>query len=473
MNPRSNPPEDAKGTGFDSDHKLSKGVYINKLPTEILRGIFLLAQQPCIHGILVSTKQHPQTYPTTDALASTCSRWRHISLQTAELWSHIDIATTIRSSKSDRVRYRAQLWAKRACDLPLHLHFHEITLKYRGGFEYVSEIYAYKHVASVQLWSDSAYPFNYFPWRRLCNLFEPRPAQLSFSVVVEKKYIQQPNWLLSQEFCDAVNVLHFKGVDRAWDSRLYHNLTELRLENMQATIAIRAHELAGILIASPGLRSLALADLYVSPRYSGDPIPLNDLEVLNLRTLHQASIAFVLPLLGPGHNPLKMSIPGVGHCLGKAAEAFFERSSVTELFVDYIRPDEWCSLPPSLSKSLRKLAIINCSFLSEETPSLSDMGFSPSVPGEPIVFPELRELHLIRSTSSSKLLLPIIEAHSLEKLWLSECELDGIRRCPGDWEPIQQCNMKGLVSRIKEIVEFVMCADDHRLDPAVSWSFVT
>ncbi|KAG8796305.1 hypothetical protein FRC12_000720 [Ceratobasidium sp. 428] len=462
---------------------------INKLPVEVLGTMFSLVQRYCVHDIIIEQLPQPSISQLADVISRVCTHWRKIALNTRELWSHIDLAVNGGHALFERLHDRAKLWLERARGCPHHLHMHEFD---NGG-----DINSYKielllggnlsRVVSAHMWSNSNTPFreHAFLWELLGakNTYGSDPEIRDISVVSQRKYaesIELPLEYVSWKdyLYERVSVLHLRGVAVPWHSPICHKLTKLQLENLD-DFAPSPAQIATILAASPGLRWLTLCEMGLRMGKKSDsdlvpfPIPLNDLEVLNLHTLDDGCLGSVLRLLAPGLKPLRMSIAPESwdHFDGKDVGEFFQRSNVTTLFVNYSVFDSWGPLPLSLCASLEVLAIAYSDFfLSEEEPNIVFTDTSTSTPHKLNICPKLRTMHLLASSLNPELLARVVATHPIKELWLSECSVSGNERESESHGYTEPLNINEVVDLMHETVETVWVVDHHTSDPAYSWA---
>ncbi|KAG9107835.1 hypothetical protein FRC07_008572, partial [Ceratobasidium sp. 392] len=456
-------------------------VPINRLPVEVLGNVFKLAQRYCVHDIIV--QRPPQTYVPdfADSISMVCTNWRKVALNTRELWSHIDLATNIDHAYFDPLYNRARLWLERSRGYPLSIHMHEFREGDETDHEELETLLSWnlQYMTSVHIWSDSAYPFEDFPWELLGWRIYGSQARIQEICIDSQNSLAGPVTLPHEHFgplsfFDSVSVLHLRGAAVPWDIQMCRNLTELRLEGLsEATPSLI--QLASILRASPRLRSLAICEmgLQLDQTFDDTPIILPDLEVLNLSSLVPECLRSILPLLVPGPKPLRMSIAlPSGERFEECVGAFFKRSNITALFVDYWYSTAWCPLPNSIRESLQVLGVTLCNFLSEEDPHIISAGTSTPMSHESTICPKLRTLHLLSSSLSPKLLLSLITSHSIKEISLSECTIRS-----NYWESEAQgysrpSNIQELAELIPETVQSIRVADSYDDDLASRWEFV-
>ncbi|KAG9093979.1 hypothetical protein FRC07_011391, partial [Ceratobasidium sp. 392] len=392
---------------------------INELPAEILGHILALAQRYYIHQLHfgdVIYRPRPVS-PLLHNFSRVCIKWRQLSLNLGELWSHIELVVTEDRRLYNRFYNRTKLSLERARGCPLHLYVYEMRDNYHfssenEGFEGLLDEYL-QQIASVQIWSESEYfPLKDFPWRLFgTRPHEPRWLMHKLLIGCESCHTRDNplfNKDMDHPIFDAVSVLHLRNVAVPWNARLCHNLTKLQLENSNE-VAPTLAQLRVILAANPGLRSLTLRRMYYrgrkewEPEDPSNPVPLKDLEVLNLRRLEPDSFGPVLSMLAPGSRPLSMSILFEDSlCFDKSIYAFFERSNVTELYLDYSSDKSvgwWRPLPYPLRASLQKLAIVESKLTATHVPNgvIEIESKFPTSYELPITYPKLHTLHLLRS----------------------------------------------------------------------------
>ncbi|KAG8796304.1 hypothetical protein FRC12_000719 [Ceratobasidium sp. 428] len=472
--------ESAKAPLWHSRGKSTTLAPIHKLPVEILGYIFTLVQPCCVHHKIIQKRSQISKSQLVDALSMVCSLWRKVALSTRELWSHLDFTINVKHVLFGLLYGRARLWIERARGCPLHLHPHEFHRSGKADTKVIKGLLRpnLQHAASVHIWSNSdSTPFEDFTWE-LALMQKVCPMIREVSIEYESKttnFIRLPPRYFSSKdgFYDSVSVLHLHRAGVPRDSCICQKLTDLRLEGLGSACPSLA-QLAAILAASPGLRSLALSrlDSETILDFYGNPIPLNDLEVLNIGGLQEKWLSPVLRLLAPGPRPLSMSVtPWPEDC--KVLEAFFERSNVTRLFFDHSCSPIWNPLPHYLRPSLQVLAIAHSlEFLTKEQPNI--ISTSADTLHGLNISSKLRSLHLVASSIKPELLIPAVSAHPLEALWLTDCSIQDHKRGPKPRKGYTgPKNMNEVVDLMPEVIQSITrVTHNYDDDPVCCWDCV-
>ncbi|KAG8749789.1 hypothetical protein FRC12_013228 [Ceratobasidium sp. 428] len=121
-----------------------------------------------------------------------------------------------------------------------------------------------------------------------------------------------------------------------WNSAAFQGLEHLQLVGLVGAPSPTLAQIAGILRASPGLRTLGFGDIRMQPDEYSDTLPVyfEHLRKLSLMSLVESDLCRLLPLISPGPQPLALHmnyelIPGA------AAEAYIEllrRSNVESIY---------------------------------------------------------------------------------------------------------------------------------------------
>ncbi|KDN43696.1 hypothetical protein RSAG8_05886, partial [Rhizoctonia solani AG-8 WAC10335] len=359
---------------------------INSLPTEILLHIFNLARYLWWRVSVRRAKgaedstwdngvQNLMSLPYPEVLSHVCSLWRQIVLSSPSLWSHIDIYTVGQSSQVPLSRSSAFLARAQG---------HELMLKCGPVESSTPESFGHNahHPSSDWTATDffcsavgprlkSLRVDNHAPDTTLFysifqgSLSHARPGILADLTIADKipQTIRNPGdnseglagWTLpppehfgmSQPLLDdivqSIRILRLDGHFFPWASPAYHGLVDLRLSTTRPKRGhrpfIQAAQLREILLACPKLRALDFG-IKINGQNSQatlSPVPLNDLEVLNIRHLSLVLYEEFLPLLAPSGRPLKLMCQTrlkeepTPYC--PALLAFFQRSKVTRLYI--------------------------------------------------------------------------------------------------------------------------------------------
>ncbi|KAG8695979.1 hypothetical protein FRC09_008820, partial [Ceratobasidium sp. 395] len=182
----------------------------------------------------------------------------------------------------------------------------------------------------------------------ILSLDEPRPGALASYYPENAEQV-----LLS------ITTLHLEGAIFSWDSNVYRDLVELKLQCRHSSVSASQLQLAGLFSASPALAVLKIAYLKVT-RTEGClpsiPVLLSRLKLLALN-LKPNSLERLLPLiLVPDSKDLSVSVP-FHKKPQDALEYFFARSKVATLFC-YGSGSQYRRPKPSLLRSLTHVSTV-------------------------------------------------------------------------------------------------------------------
>ncbi|KAF8699890.1 hypothetical protein RHS03_06725, partial [Rhizoctonia solani] len=362
-------------TDFASDDSPTPS--INTLPTEVLILIFKFAHYLWWKGFKrehadwpaagggSTRKQMSLGHP--EVLTHVCYLWRQIVFSSPALWSYIDLFALNQSP---------QLSLDRSSAFVARAENHELTLRVRlhhGIHESLSDFASIKdfcsfigpRIGALQIDNNSPnYSTTLLSSIIRASLPRTMPGVLTkldindHSVRTISNFTENSDGLagwtlptpenfdMSQHSLDnilrSIKVLRLSGQFFPWTSPAYRGLVELHLRCTRPQYghrpSIRITQLREILLASPGLRVF-----YFNINISQDvtialpPVPLPELEVINLRGLKRSLYDLLLPLLSPAQKPLQMTIqtqrvvPSTLYCF--ALISFFRRTNVTSLYV--------------------------------------------------------------------------------------------------------------------------------------------
>ncbi|CAE6498421.1 unnamed protein product [Rhizoctonia solani] len=341
---------------------------IHSLPSEILLRIFyVLLAGPCSLGQLNYETPVPQNQKP-GPITQVCSRWRNIATSSPFLWTHVDIPLT--QPSAPRLLSRAKLHVQQSANLPLELHVYSAgDNNSQTGYTPVIQLletvagqartlnftlnyydYAPFHLAilpvflsncSIEIFNrlvTSSFPYSSSPYL-LSELEDFDEVQESSSNGVSQV----------EKYFSGLSALDLKGCYPYWSSSAFHGLVDLRLapspDRHARICTLHISELIDILTASPGLRifyfSLKVSDVETADSVTL-PIPLKDLEVLNLSFTRRTpwslpqKVGNILRLLGPGSKALRLTLDceeSSYELLDSADELreFFMRSKVEKL----------------------------------------------------------------------------------------------------------------------------------------------
>ncbi|KDN36941.1 hypothetical protein RSAG8_10475, partial [Rhizoctonia solani AG-8 WAC10335] len=322
-------------------------VPIHALPWEVLIRIFELVRgDDCIGHRQSQCQKSP-------ALMDTCSHWRQVMINSPTLWTHIDLAIQVGGSVSSRISH-AEVYAQRAAQMPLHVHIID-TFKVSMEEHHAVSASFVPFIASIASRVQSLTFEPYFPpvhRHVLSELFNSCTPGVLTTLVANlrrgQKYyldtgISTELYAISlvigiprerlEEVLLGIKVLRLRYLYPNWASNAYQGLVELRLQSIKPH-QFTESQLVEALRQSPGLRILECAARPASP-LDGDeriqPIPLIDLEVVNLGYNASKVVEEIVRWLAPGPKPLQFLITDTGS-VGPSLSAFFARSNVTRVY---------------------------------------------------------------------------------------------------------------------------------------------
>ncbi|EUC56151.1 F-box-like domain protein, putative, partial [Rhizoctonia solani AG-3 Rhs1AP] len=360
-------------------------VSINKLPLEILARIFedVVNTHPC--PVLEDRLRVPSkaTFLKDPVILShVCSHWRRVAINTATLWSHIDIDPSLISLSETSARL--DFYKARSADALLDIHVAEAPRTPDAPYYPPSSAdpamidllaLTSPRMRSLTLTvSASRKMYRTFLATCFSNCTPGTLASVSIRSVgrersdwphlVEARDLQHMMDKMTglpfdtaEAIWHGVKILQLGGFRPTWSSKAFHGLIELRLVKVGR---IRQSRLGSILHSSPQLRVLEL-DIEFQSHIPGDPpitaVRLDNLEILILGGVKQEQLGLILPLIDPGSKPLSLSLvnPYMGSrefTSKNELARFAARSCITRFimheFDDYSQLAEMFSLMPNL-----------------------------------------------------------------------------------------------------------------------------
>lgn len=455
---------------------------INTLPQEILVFIFDIASHRKQTRKNLTLKTQTSISPTVFVLSGVCTDWRQILLARNSLWSRLDIVVSGATSDSDYLR--AKLWAERSRGAPLHIEVWD----YKSHFAANGNALALAEVSRLSSFLVPLMP-------RVCELeivIQIPSRCLVDSILAcwikhgslgsaqtlkvwhrtsshEALQLQAPEDLPRdvqvtrddfEVFFRSLFSLTLQNSFVPWGSAAYHGLVELRLERLhEATQVVTQSQLAGVLAASPRLRSLMLIETRVArddleSRFS--PIRLGSLSVLSLESSEfSRDFRLVYPLLAVESDSLSMSIT-LDDDVDFIAEArsFLCRSNITTLHVD--GHDESIALTQLLGPMphLHTLVLKSLDINDYTIPYSSRGDFA-------VLWPQLHTLYLFECVTVPSCLGRIVASHSIQSLWVL---CDAIESSSRDWRELEE-----LWSKSTTVVQL---SDRWVQNPTEDWNFV-
>ncbi|KAG8758261.1 hypothetical protein FRC12_010058 [Ceratobasidium sp. 428] len=262
-----------------------------------------------------------------------------------KLWAHIDIGPSTPIGLTE-------LLLKRAGDSPIEIHLHEAntcTSKPASmeKMDQTTSLFS-RHlhrICALDIESDACFPDlithtlntwlgrsgKNFPQSLIVD-FPNANSVLSFSDALTA---EPEN---AEEKLHSLTTVHLENVYFDWNSKVYWNLTDLRLifDCDKGKSPISTLELNKILTASPELEILKLEGLEIreTENWAGEtPIAMKRVSVLNLVNMDPGSLRLLLPLITVS-GPLPEIVLGiaVSSRMQDEFEAFLVRSKITTLY---------------------------------------------------------------------------------------------------------------------------------------------
>ncbi|KAG8702801.1 hypothetical protein FRC09_004526, partial [Ceratobasidium sp. 395] len=308
---------------------------VNRLPPEILASVFAFSKTYC-----VCDDGFQMAGPT-----GVCVYWRQIALETANLWTHVDVGL-------QTPRELIELLLSRSKNLPIHAHIFNTEPQEKTVTEVDNARTEYPirdmmmalepHIQRVCTLSIQCDTFRWHFVSAVLDTWSDRGSASSLrSLEVDRSrtwgiYVL---WVSSQskkieKMLLGVNTLHLRSTAFEWDSPIYSGLVDLQLD-FDREVSIFPWELANILAACPALITLKLADLRVrdvADWIRPSPIVMKRLEVVNLTRMgphHASSLLSLITLPGPC-TELSVQISHTRE-LNDELAGFFARSRITTL----------------------------------------------------------------------------------------------------------------------------------------------
>ncbi|KAG8727219.1 hypothetical protein FRC11_013678 [Ceratobasidium sp. 423] len=278
-------------------------------------------------------------------LSHVCSRWRQVAVNSASLWSHIDLYPD--QFRDPMLPVRAETYISRSIQSLLDVH---ILVPDPEPLTDVNDtIMPFPATIAPRTWSLNVmstlgYPCGDFYRMALATCFENCMPNILSEISTQTGLGLGRDWVL-REFIQggspsattevlllSVRVLRLTCFNFDWTSKAYHGLTELRTNNCYAP---NQFELRSIFQSSPQLRVLELGEVGVSLQHAPlAPVRLDNLEILSLLSIKDSYLGAVLRLIEPGLKPLSLSIlnPYWGHSDFTSRgefQSFIDRSNIT------------------------------------------------------------------------------------------------------------------------------------------------
>ncbi|KAJ1308170.1 hypothetical protein OPQ81_003886 [Rhizoctonia solani] len=413
----------AKKLAGRSMNASSSLVPIHKLPSEILVRIFKLA---------LSNNCHYHESQKIHVLTSICAYWRQVACSSPALWTHIDLLVRIAPSLPPQFNH-AKAYAKRAMPLPLEIH---ITDEYLPTGDISTTLASF--VASIaprvaSLTINSRHPHHFQPTlSELFNNCSPGVLKaLTTDILMgdtiflnpedaNQRRLDRRKWLgiTSKERFNEVflgiTTLQLGSMYPSWASNAYHGLTELRLTRRGGCPNIAEFQLVMALRNSPGLRIFECAIQLTEEPWKLDgpinPVPLGDLEVVNLGENEPADVEMIVRWLAPGPKPLQLLVSDADFS-APCFTAFLSRSNITKVYTK-----EYGLEDMRVMRFVERLPNLQVMALGRMI-RIYDRGWAPKQPQYKVISSKLETLHVnYHCFTKSKTLREVVSLESLRRV---------------------------------------------------------
>ncbi|KAG8688400.1 hypothetical protein FRC11_005479, partial [Ceratobasidium sp. 423] len=418
-------------------------------------------------------------------LASVCTRWRHVAVNTCSLWTYLDLIPT--SDPSHKLYRRARVCLSRVKTAPLHIYIHqhnacvkrEEVMQLTGFLAPLMKQLRTLHLSAdchtidlfgeiLGCWIEFGHPGS----TKSLTLRRPNPTslmahpglrardELSLEPLQERYSGQRLT-----KFLLPLRTLRLHNVSMGWDTAAHRGLSELHLEAIPEWAGLTICQLITMLRASPELSSLKISRVNLVDdfaEYGGVPtlIHLNNLECLDLLEANLTVLKLLLSLIAPGAAPLSMGMKLYEqHIMQTILQSFLERSNLLTLHLD-AGDHTWVPAPFGYMTCIRSLAIRNYHFSRHSFPKSSPEEAAP-------VCAPLESLYLIGCRVNLGALRNVVAARSGTlrslKLWRSKLYAD----CLSDIPDLDDGDVLDTLSDLIPCVQRSTHMDDY---PVLNWS---
>ncbi|QRV95831.1 F-box-like protein [Ceratobasidium sp. AG-Ba] len=458
---------------IDARNKARMTAPVYSLPVELLTRIF---QETTCHNGHDKTQWPCRHHSSPVVLSAVCNLWRETAMKCRPLWAHLDILV---GSASLKTYYpSSQLWTRCLQGNTLQLHVRQSdfpvvrsTNPFDQSNPYEEEDYASdssNDIVHAQMRQKSSFFRDEIS--NLVDFLEPLMEQVDHIEIIASQELENLFILVSRLIVDfpARSTLPkqlrliYSGVHRVHRfqpmpsrqssqsqviKRYFNSLTKLELRNtwvnwhnlsrlanlVELTLEkpsvttiwpITQDQLAVTLASCPKLRSLMLLDIEIRPHQlpeNPQPVVLHDLRVLSFRSMAWGRrMELAMALITPGSHSLHMSIElpqDYEDSFIKELQMFISRSNVTILNARAVSFDAWFASQVGVLPSVHTLALHAC-ILSNP----SDASHNANLNNPPdVLWPRLRELHLISCRVEQGYLHRLLSRHNVETLYLHRC----------------------------------------------------
>ncbi|CAE6457062.1 hypothetical protein ACGC1H_003204 [Rhizoctonia solani] len=337
---------------------------VNLLPAKILTSIFIkaveadrisritLAQRAREEGGTQAIAARLRRPDMTTVISSVSTCWRKLSIQTPELWAHVDLGES--GARTDPLFAKARLWLERSQGSPLY-----VTIATTGPAAQVINTWGILPIlrsyetnlhtldldlnridevhAALARWLNEGAPNSLTSLK----ISIPRVAEPG-----DTPHALPPGFLYREhgdEFFKPIRTLYLDGTYLSWSGPAFRNLVDLRLCRISDHVCPTVEQFVGILDGSPALCTLWLRrmTLQIGGRLEFAPVKMKNLQILGLEHIEPQGLYLLLPLLSPVPE-LYVRIEGYSRDPGEVGEAYtdlFARSKVEKLhFSTFVNP---------------------------------------------------------------------------------------------------------------------------------------
>ena len=340
---------------------------MGRLPLEVLTFIFAIAVTSDRTARAMSHPK-PRSVDFANVLVSVCSHWRRVAIGIPELWSYIDL-----SGRGELDH--ATLWLERARNRALDIRTGSETAYPDWRHQHIPLLQNASRARSLLLRGDRDYMYKWFSEWYQKGIPGATITLALYPALEDGDELEFPGpyTILQTRLNDLLNsirVLYLRAAVVTWDRISFQNLSILclvELEEVESETAMTMDILCEMLLASPRLRCLQLARIYlhrpgsVRGRQNAPLIHLEHLETLELSNLRDVDAFRMLSIITPGSRSLNFLISCADQHsnLGDIAEgvlvSFFQRSNVTAF---YCGANTVESLSPAIVYALPSIEVL-------------------------------------------------------------------------------------------------------------------
>ncbi|KAF8738206.1 F-box-like, partial [Rhizoctonia solani] len=411
-------------------------IQVNSLPPELLLRIFCFVASTfrAIENQFITTPSpsHQDDYKDLIIATHVCSYWRNILISTPSFWSRFDFDTR---NKIEAEYERAELYSNRARGVPQSLFIEEHVSRYfyHESFDIFQNLFRSRLDDLTQIVMLNFSSLDLVRGTISHWLQHGRPGtlraltiQMDSKVEISEPIQSKRRDLIGRmsQMLDSIHSLSLLGVVFAWDSLIYHNLTQLHIGGIPYEVSPHIHNVLDVLSNSPRLQKLRINNMAIlqCDQVSTHPVYLTELEQLELMELTYESLDVLLPMIFPQSKGLNIRITllSIDDHVVSAINSFLGRTDVARL----------CAQQDLIARCLP--AVPNISTLivdlkeQPEDSCLSKFSYIEASTGVRVLrCPNLQTLHLHSGSIPIEAIQEVIETHpTIRKLWLSTCYIE-------------------------------------------------